>query len=119
MATILTPAGWLLAGLALCGAAYALAAAFLAGRFMRADALPATVYPSVTILKPLHLSEPGLSDNLESFFAQDYPGPVQIVFGVHDEKDPAVAVVRALQARYPQLDTTIVADGALYGFNAK
>jgi ceramide glucosyltransferase len=119
MATILTPAGWLLAGLALCGAAYALAAAFLAGRFMRAEALPATVYPSVTILKPLHLSEPGLSDNLESFFAQDYPGPVQIVFGVHDEKDPAVAVVRALQARYPQLDTTIVADGALYGFNAK
>lgn len=119
MATILTSAGWLLAGLALCGAAYALAAAFLAGRFMRAEALPATVYPPVTILKPLHLGEPGLSDNLESFFAQDYPGPVQIVFGVHDEKDPAIAAVRALQARYPQLDTTIVADGALYGFNAK
>ena len=119
MATILTSAGWLLAGLALCGAAYALAAAFLAGRFMEAKASPAPVYPPVTILKPLHLGEPGLSDNLESFFAQDYPGAVQIVFGVHDEKDPAVAVVRALQARYPGLDTAIVADGALYGSNAK
>ena len=60
-----------------------------------------SVYPPVTILKPLHLGEPGLSENLESFFAQDYPGAVQIVFGVHDEKDPAIAVVKALQARYP------------------
>jgi len=119
MATILTSAGWLLTGLALCGAAYALVAAFLAGRFMQGEALTSSVYPPVTILKPLHLGEPGLSDNLESFFAQDYPGKVQIVFGVHDEKDPAVAVVRALQTRYPELDTAIVADSALYGFNAK
>lgn len=119
MATMLTSAGWLLAGLALCGAAYALAAAFFAGRFMRANAAPAPAYPPVTILKPLHLGEPGLSDNLESFFAQDYPGQVQIVFGVHDVQDPAIPVVQALQARYPHLDTTIVADGALYGSNAK
>ncbi|HXR94503.1 MAG TPA: bacteriohopanetetrol glucosamine biosynthesis glycosyltransferase HpnI [Rhizomicrobium sp.] len=116
---ILTSAGWLLAGLALCGAAYALAAAFYAGRFMRAEAVPAVDYPPVTILKPLHSGEPGLSDNLESFFAQDYPGQVQIVFGVHDEKDPAIAVVQTLQARHPHLDTVIVADGALHGFNAK
>lgn len=119
MATFLTSAGWLLAGLALCGAAYALAAAFYAGRFMRAAALSAPSYPPVTLLKPLHLGEPGLSDNLESFFAQDYPGALQIVFGVRDEKDPAVAVVQSLQARYPHRDTVIVADGARYGFNAK
>lgn len=119
MAMVLTSAGWLLCGLALCGAAYALAAAFFAGRFMRAEAAPAPSYPPITILKPLHLSEPGLSDNLESFFAQDYPGPIQIVFGVHDENDPAIPVVRALQARYPHFDSAIVADGALYGFNAK
>jgi ceramide glucosyltransferase len=70
-------------------------------------------------LKPLHLGEPGLSDNLESFFAQDYPGDIQIVFGVHDSNDPAIAVVEALQARYPHFDTVIVADGALHGSNAK
>lgn len=119
MTILLTSAGWLLAGLALCGAAYALAAAFLAHRFMRAEAAPASVYPPVTILKPLHLGEPGLKDNLESFFTQDYPGKIQIVFGVHDEKDPAVAVVKELLARHPHLDTAIVADGALYGSNAK
>ena len=46
--------------------------------------------PAVTILKPLHQGEPDLSRNLETFFAQDYDGQVQIVFGVHDESDPAV-----------------------------
>lgn len=119
MTTILTSAGWLMDGLALCGAVYALAAVFFAGRFMKSENPPAHAYPPVTILKPLHLGEPGLYHNLESFFAQDYPGPIQIVFGVHDASDPAVAVVKALQACYPHRDTTIIADSALYGFNAK
>jgi ceramide glucosyltransferase len=76
-------------------------------------------FSPVTILKPLYRGEPGLQENLESFFAQDFNAPVQIVFGVHDEADPAIAVVRALQAKYPQFDTCIVADAALYGANAK
>src|ERR1700759_4832361 len=119
MATLYIWTGSLFAGLALVGAGYALAAAFLAGRFMRGRAAPASTYPPVTILKPLHLGEPGLSDNLESFFAQAYPGKIQILFGVHDESDPALDVVKALQARYPGVDTAIVADKALYGSNAK
>lgn len=119
MATLLSWAGCLFAGLALLGAAYAMAAALLAGRFMRGTGPAPSVYPPVTILKPLYLGEPGLSDNLESFFAQDYPGAIQIVFGVHDETDPAADVVRRLQARYPHRDTIIVADGALHGSNGK
>ena len=119
MATLFIWTGGLFAGLALVGAGYALAAAFLAGRFMRPRSATASAYPAVTILKPLHLGEPGLSENLESFFAQDYPGEVQIVFGVHDANDPAIAVVEALQARYPHRDTVIVADGARHGSNAK
>jgi ceramide glucosyltransferase len=119
MTTLFIWSGWLLAALALCGAGYALVAAFFAGRFMRAGAPVAAAYPPVTILKPLYRGEPGLSGNLESFFAQDYPGAIQIVFGVHDESDPAIAVVKELQARYPLLDTVIVADGALHGANAK
>src|ERR1700761_6679856 len=119
MATLFAWAGYLFAGLALLGAAYALAAAFLAGRFMRGEGPAPSVYPPVTILKPLYLGEPGLSDNLESFFNQDYPGALQIVFGVHDESDPAAAVVRDLQARYPHRDTAIVADSALHGSNGK
>src|SRR6516164_5891433 len=44
----------------------------------------------VTILKPLHGAEPGLFENLVSFCTQDYPGPVQIVFGVQDTRDGAI-----------------------------
>jgi ceramide glucosyltransferase len=107
------------AGIALIGAGYAVLAAILVKRFMRAEGPAPRHFPAVTILKPLHQGEPGLSQNLETFFAQDYPGDVQIVFGVHDERDPAIAVVQALQAKYPGRDTAIVADTALYGANAK
>jgi ceramide glucosyltransferase len=111
--------GWGLAAIAVLGTAYALLAAALVGRFMNMPQSAAFHSPAVTVLKPLHQREPELSRNLETFFAQDYAGAVQIVFGVHDEHDPAVAVVHELQARYPHLDTAIVADAALYGANAK
>ena len=111
--------GWLLAMLALCGAGYAGLAALAASRFMRVPVTGHRCDAPVTILKPLYLGEPGLEENLESFFAQDFDAPIQIVFGVHDEADPATQIVRALQAKYPGLDTCIVADNALYGGNAK
>jgi ceramide glucosyltransferase len=111
--------GWGLAALAVMGTAYTLLAAVLVGRFMNMPQASHLHSPAVTILKPLHQGEPELSRNLETFFAQDYAGAIQIVFGVHDEHDPAVAVVHELQARYPHLDTAIVADAALYGANAK
>lgn len=111
--------GWVLAMVALVGAAYALLSAVLVGRFMREEPNASAQGTAVTILKPLYRVEPDLFQNLETFFAQDYAGPLQIVFGVHDEADPAVEVVRALQAKYPHADTAIVADTALYGANAK
>ncbi len=111
--------GWFLAAIAMVGTVYALLSAVLVGRFMRTQASAAAASPAVTILKPLHQGEPDLFRNLETFFAQDYAGPVQILFGVHDEADPATEVVRALQAKYPHMDTAIVADTALYGANAK
>jgi len=116
---LFTDMGWGLAAVAVIGAAYTVLSAILVGRFMRREPNTLAGAAAVTILKPLHQGEPGLLENLETFFAQDYAGPVQIVFGVHDEADPAVAVVRALQARYPERDTAIVADTALYGANAK
>ena len=119
MALISMGFGWLLAVLALCGAGYAVMAALVASRFMRAPASGHVSDAAVTILKPLYLGEPGLAENLESFFYQDFAAPIQIVFGVHDEADPAIAVVRALQAKYPGFDTCIVAEPAMYGPNAK
>ena len=111
--------GWLLAAMALCGACYAVLSALAAGRFMRASAPRHNSDAPVTVLKPLYLGEPRLKENLESFFAQDFSAAVQIVFGVHNISDPAVEVVRQLQAKYPGFDTCIVADASIYGTNAK
>ncbi len=117
---ILRDFGWATGAIALAGTAYALLAALLASRFMRAPrALAAAGAVPVTILKPLHGSEPGLARNLETFFLQEYPGEAQIVFGVHDKDDPALAVVTALAAKYPGRDVAIVSDHALHGSNGK
>ena len=112
--------GWVAGAVALAGAAYALLAALFAGRFMRVrPALAPANVAAVTILKPLHGDEPGLAENLETFLNQDYPGDVQIVFGVHDNTDPALAVVERLVAKYPGRDICVVRDHALHGANGK
>ena len=72
-----------------------------------------------TLLKPLHFDSPGLEDDLETFLAQDYPSPIQIVFGVQSPADPAIAVVNHLKARHPDIDIALVIDERRYGSNAK
>ncbi|OJT95388.1 MAG: hypothetical protein BGN82_05310 [Alphaproteobacteria bacterium 65-7] len=121
MGTLSFYAGWALAAAAMCGGVYAVLAAVLAGRFMRPRVPdPALAEaPGVTILKPLHGDEPGLLRNLETVLRQDYPGAVQVVFGVQDEADPALAAVRALRVRHPQADIAVAADPARAGANAK
>ena len=119
MHLLLLNIGWCFAAIAVVGTVYTVIATILAGRFMQSADRAAAPSPAVTILKPLHRGEPDLSRNLETFFAQDYSGPLQIVFGVHDEQDPAIEIVRELQAKYPHRDTVIVADAARYGANAK
>jgi ceramide glucosyltransferase len=64
--------------------------------------------PAVSILKPLCSDEAGLYENLASFCAQDYPGPVQIVFGVHSASDSAVDVVERLITANPEHDLKLV-----------
>ncbi|HZP39092.1 MAG TPA: bacteriohopanetetrol glucosamine biosynthesis glycosyltransferase HpnI [Methylomirabilota bacterium] len=56
--------------------------------------------PPVSVLKPLKGAEPELYDNLASFCRQEAPD-FEILFGVRDPKDPAVAVVRRLQRQWP------------------
>ena len=119
MDSVFTTLGWGFCAIALIGAGYALLCALLAAHFMRRAATANADLPAVSILKPLHQSEPDLAKNLETVFNQVYPHPVQIVFGAHDPDDPALGVVRALQAKYPHADTVIVANAASHGANAK
>jgi len=74
---------------------------------------------ALTILKPLYGAEPDLYANLASFCRQDYPAPVQIVFGLADPADPAAAVVRRLMADFPDRDLELVINARRHGANAK
>jgi ceramide glucosyltransferase len=76
-------------------------------------------FPSVCILKPLHGDEPGLRENLESLCRQDYAGPVRMVLGVQDPKDPAIVIAQALQTAHPEADITVVVDPTNHGANRK
>ncbi|MBM3528774.1 MAG: glycosyltransferase [Alphaproteobacteria bacterium] len=108
-----------LLGAAVAGCVYLAAAAWLVTDFARRPRAPRPSGAAVTILKPLHGQEPDLYDNLASFCRQDYPGPVQIVFGVADPNDPAVAAVERLRTEFPGHDLALVADRTVAGSNPK
>ena len=86
-------------------------------RFARASS-PAASRPAISVLKPLHGDEPMLEAALASFCAQDYPD-FQIVFGVQDARDPAIAAVASLRHRFPNVDMELVIDGTPHGLNRK
>jgi ceramide glucosyltransferase len=99
--------------------AYATLAALATLRARRAGPHASTAASQpVTILKPLCGAEPRLYDNLATFCRQAHPC-FQLVFGVREAGDAAVAVVRRLQADYPQCDIALVIDQRTHGSNPK
>jgi ceramide glucosyltransferase len=105
----------LVTGLGLC---QCLAGWILVIRFAtQAKTLPARL-PPVTILKPLCGDEPLLEEALASCCCQTYP-EFQIVFGVQDIADPALAVAHRLRDRFPRRDIAIVVDDTPHGPNRK
>jgi len=105
------------AGAAL-GSFYHLTAIILVLRFPRARKVPPAPFPAVTILRPLHGNEPGLFGRIASLCRQDYPGRVDVICGVQQENDPAIPVVRRLQATgRPEIELNI--DGCEHGSNRK
>src|SRR4051812_37567960 len=72
-----------------------------------------------TILKPLHGDEAGLYENLRSFCEQEYPGPMQIVFGVENPNDPAIAVAEQIRTAYPDTAIELVVEPYAIGSNPK
>jgi ceramide glucosyltransferase len=97
---------------------YSSAAWFLLRRWIETPQRPASSPPPVTVLKPLCGAEAQLPDCLRSLARQSYPG-LQIVFGVREASDPAIAVVEELRREFPVLDIELVVDGRLHGENLK
>nr|WP_294519973.1 bacteriohopanetetrol glucosamine biosynthesis glycosyltransferase HpnI [uncultured Rhodopila sp.] len=106
------------AAVSVIGLLQVLVASRLVARFAHARRPESSWRPPVTVLKPLHGGEPLLEDALATICRQDYP-QWQVVFGVQEESDPAVAVVRRLQARFPACDIALVIDPTFHGRNRK
>lgn len=107
--------------LALAGAAgliYQLASALAVRQFTARPASPPKRRPPVTVLKPLCGADPGLEAHLTALLRQGYP-ELQVVCGVSDAADPAIAVVHRVMDRFPKADIELVVDPTQHGSNLK
>lgn len=66
--------------------------------------------PPVSVLKPIHGLEARLTENIESFFQQDYPR-YEILFAANAAKDAALDVVREVSGRYPHIPSRVLITG--------
>jgi len=80
--------------------------------------LPESQLPPVSILKPLKGVDPAIWESFCSHCEQDYP-QYQLIFGVSDPGDPAIEVVRKLQAKYPNLPIELMVCDRVLGANVK
>jgi ceramide glucosyltransferase len=98
--------------------AYLIGTAVAAVRFAGCAVPSGAERPPVSLLKPLHGTEPGLYENLRSFAEQNYP-VVQMVLGVNDANDSALPVAQALIRGLPANDIALVLDPSVRGSNQK
>ena len=98
---------------------YALSAAGLMS-FLRAGGptAPATNLPPLSILKPLKGVDPQIWKSFVSHCEQDYP-QLQLIFGVSDPDDPAIALVRKLQKQFPTRQIDLLECPQILGTNVK
>ena len=84
------------------------------------DERPGSIHPvrPVSVLKPLCGAEPRLFENLATFCEQTHPC-FELICGVSRADDPAVAIVRHLQAAYPKRAISLVIDSRVHGTNLK
>ena len=94
------------------------AAAFLRAREAGVRAGSTRFLPPVSILKPLKGTDPDIYESFRSHCLQDYP-EYEIIFGVSDPTDPAVASVDQLQREFPQRAIHLVVCDKKLGANVK
>ncbi len=59
--------------------------------------------PPVSILKPIRGLDPHFYEAIRSHAAQEYAAGFELLFGVKDPADPAVAVIERLAAEFPHI----------------
>ena len=109
---------WLLLAVCWIATSYSLVAAFAMPFFSKRPDSRRVGWTSVSVLKPLCGIEPRLYENLVTFCKQAHPC-FQLLCGVSSPVDPAIGVVRRLQAEYPHCDIKLVIDSRVHGSNPK
>ncbi len=94
------------------------AAVFLRRRLADKSVRPTLSLPPVSILKPLKGVDPEIYESFRSHCLLDYP-EYEIIFGVSDPEDPAVASVRRLQREFPDRTIHLVVSPDQLGANVK
>jgi ceramide glucosyltransferase len=89
------------------GAAYLALALVALARFSKRRVPKPGATPSITVLKPIYGTEPGLYESLATFCDQDYPD-FEIVFCMHDAADDAAPVVARIVDNFPNCKTRTV-----------
>ena len=93
---------------------------FVAARFpLHRRVVAPDFTPSISVLKPLKGCDAETRECLRSWFAQDYAGPVELLFGVASPEDPVCAAVRELLGEYPARQAQLIICDRALGLNAK
>jgi ceramide glucosyltransferase len=106
--------------LTVAGFAYYLIALWSARAFLRRPRFSAAGFaPPVSILKPIYGVDPGIAEAFASHCRQSYYGAYEILFGVSSLDDPACAIVRQLQADFPDRPIQLILCPEVLGPNGK
>lgn len=123
--------GWLLAILSIAGVIYTAMTGVFVLRFFKSGQFPlGETWPvpetdpdatptTATILKPLHGAEAGLRQNLAAHFFQNAHNPIQIIFGVQNPADPAIAIAQDVIAAHPEAAAQLAIGDGGAGANRK
>ncbi len=66
--------------------------------------------PPISLMKPLRGAEPGLAENLRSFFRQDY-AEYEVLLAVATPLDAATEIARQVMAEYPHVPSRLLYTG--------
>ncbi len=111
-------AGYLCGGLALGALAFQALCLLGAWDFRQQRRPEPGAQPPVSLLKPLKGADPEMYESFRSHCQQEY-GEYEILFGVNDGGDPAVAYVERLKQEFPNLPIRLIVCSEVLGANRK